>query len=118
LVIFFQKYLRKLFYQILENKKWMCKVRGDRHRRERIAIYFDCILGILCATFAFIGFIFFAPPLTSENLPAFLLNLSFWLFLLAVSFFLIGLGIHTYYKEKNYDPNAPPREDIKAPMVS
>ncbi|MHA2289347.1 MAG: hypothetical protein ACXABG_11235 [Promethearchaeota archaeon] len=86
-------------------------------KSERIQIYFDCICGTTCSISAFIGIFVFTQQEGILYPASFALGLLFWCLYLAVALFVIGLGIYTYYKAKNYDPNAPPRKDLRAPMV-
>ena len=86
-------------------------------RDARIQIYFDCICGTLCSVSALIGFFFFAKEKEIIYPLYFTLGLVFWIGYLAVSLFVIGLGIYTYYREKNFDPDAIPKNKLKAPIV-
>ena len=91
-----------------------------RLRNERIAIYVDCICGTTSSLIAVIGIIFFALPLGITNPTFFIAGLAFWIFYLLFSFYLIGLGIYTYYANKNYETRAKSRKPrkLKAPMIS
>ncbi len=91
----------------------------DNIKRERIQIYFDILCGITCSISALIGiFFFFLPERGVVNLPQFVIGVIFWIGYLCLSIFLIGLGIFTHYKEKNFSPDDPKRKKLKAPMVS
>jgi len=88
-------------------------------KRERVQIYFDCICGIICSLSALIGiFVFVLPGVGIQNITFFVIGASFWLGYLCLSCFLIGVGVYTYYKSKNYSPDNPPKKKLKAPMVS
>ena len=88
-----------------------------RIKSARKAIYFDCICGSISSIAALIGIFVFAQEKGILYPINFTVGLIFWIGWLGMSIFLIGLGIHTYYGEKNYDPNAISRKKIKAPMV-
>ena len=91
-------------------------------RNEIIQIYFDCICGAGCSISALIGiFIFILPSVTSGNITNFndfLFGIIFWFGYLFLSLFVIGLGIFTHYKAKNYSPDDPVRKKLKVPFVS
>lgn len=83
----------------------------------RIQIYFDSICGTICSITAFIG-IFFYTQQEGILFPInFAIGLSFWIGYLAISFFVIGLGIYTYFREKEFNPDAKPKKKLRAPMV-
>lgn len=88
----------------------------DNIKRERIAIYVDCVMGIICAVIGITGIFCFALP--AWNSPFFIVGFSFWIFWIILCVFFIGLGISTHYANKNYDPDKPPGRDLKAPIVS
>lgn len=90
----------------------------DKIKRQRTAVYVDSICGIISATFSLIGMFVFAVPLGIVNPSLFMVSLSFWIFWLLFSLSFIGLGIHIHYANKNFDSNAKPRKDLKAPIVS
>ena len=89
-------------------------------KNERIAVYFDCICGTTSSLIAIIGIIFFALPLGITNFSLFIASLTFWIFYLLISFYLIGLGIFTHYANKNYETRVKSRKPkkLKAPMIS
>ena len=86
-------------------------------RSERKAIYFDCICGIVCSISALFGIFVFV--LQEEILfpISFTIGLSFWIGYLAISIFVIGLGIYTYYRAKSFDPDAIPKVKLRIPIV-
>jgi len=88
----------------------------ENQNSERISIYVDCILGIICAIIAVIGIIFFTIP--AWNSPFFVIGLFFWSFWLVFCVYFIALGLSIQRANKNFDSNAPPRKDLKAPIVS
>jgi hypothetical protein len=91
--------------------------REDKIKRERIALYFDCICGATSAIFSITCIIFFA---IKEGIPypdRFSFGLTFWIIWLIFSLVLIGIGLSQYYHEKHYHEKKP-RKDIKAPFVS
>ncbi len=91
----------------------------DMIKRERKQIYFDCICGTICSISALIGGFSFA--LTDggiKDFTYFVIGTIFWLGYLFLSIFIIGIGIYTYYKAKNFSPDAPVRKKLKAPIIS
>lgn len=86
-------------------------------KSERIQIYFDCICGTVCSITAFIGIFVFTQQEGILYPVNFTVGLIFWIGYLFISLFVIGLGIYTYYKAKNYDPDAVPKKKLRAPMV-
>ena len=88
-----------------------------RIKSERKAIYFDCIVGTVCAITAFIG-IFYHTQQKGILYPVnFIVGLIFWFGYLGLSIFIMGLGIYTYYREKNFNPDAILKKKLRAPMV-
>lgn len=88
----------------------------ERLRRERIAIYSDCICGASSAILSISCIIFFA---IKEGIPypdRFSLGLIFWIIWLIFSLSLIGIGIFQYNYAKHIDEKKP-RKDLKAPIV-
>jgi len=89
---------------------------GDRIRRERISIYFDCVCGAFSSIVSLGCIIFFA---IKEGIPypdRFSLGLTFWIIWLIFSLGLISIGIFQYQQEKHFDKKKP-RKDLKAPIV-
>ena len=86
-------------------------------KSERIAIYFDCICGTICSITAFFGIFYFTQQKGILFPVNFTVGLIFWFGYLGISIFIIGLGIYTYYREKNFNPDAIPKKKLKAPMV-
>jgi len=86
-------------------------------KSERAAIYFDCIVGTVCAISAFIGIFIFTQQKGILYPVNFTVGLIFWFGYLGLALFVLGLGIYTYYREKNFDPDAIPKKKLKAPMV-
>ena len=85
-------------------------------KKERQKIYFDCICGAVCSISALIGILFFTKG-KILNPTNFIIGLSFWIGYLILSLSVIGLGIFTYYREKNFDSEAIPKKKLRAPMV-
>ena len=86
-------------------------------KSERIQIYFDCICGAICSVSALIG-IFIVVQQGGILYPtSFTIGLSFLIGYLALSLFMMGLGIYTYYREKNFNPDAIPKKKLKASIV-
>ena len=86
-------------------------------RSERKAIYFDCICGSISSIAALIGIFVFWQQEGILYPVNFTVGLIFWIGYLGISIFIIGLGINSYYGEKNYDPDAISKKKIKAPIV-
>jgi len=86
-------------------------------KSERKAIYFDCICGTICSISAFVGIFVFTLQEGILYPVNFILGLTFWIIYLLISIFVIGLGIYTYYKAKNFNPDAVPKKKLRAPMV-
>lgn len=85
-------------------------------KTERKAIYFDIICGIISSTLALTGLTFAVISQRIFSMGWFTVSVIFWTGYLLSSFFLIGLGIYTWKKEKNFD-SIEPRKDLKAPIV-
>jgi cation transporter-like permease len=88
----------------------------DKNKNERMAIYVDCVIGLICAVIGLTGIFCFALP--AWNSPFFIVGLSFWVFWIVLCVIFIALGISTHYANKNYDPDKQPRRDLRAPIVS
>jgi len=86
-------------------------------KSQRIAIYFDCICGSVCSITAFIGIFVYTQQVGIEYPVNFMLGISFWIGYLLLSLFIIGLGIYTYYREKNFNPDAIPKKKLKETIV-
>jgi len=86
-------------------------------RDENIQIYFDCICGIICSASALIGIFIVVQQVGIQNTTSFIIGLSFMISYLAISLFVIGLGIRSYYRAKNFDPEAVPKKKLRAPIV-
>jgi hypothetical protein len=52
----------------------------------------------------------------SPNPTLFTLSTSFWIAYLCFSFFMISLGIYTWYQDKHWDASKQ-RKDLKAPRI-
>jgi hypothetical protein len=86
-------------------------------KSQRIAIYFDCICGAVCSISAFIGIFFYTQQEGILYPTNFVIGLSFWIGYLFLSLFVVGVGLYTYYGEKNFDPDAIPKKKLRAPVV-
>ncbi|MHA2282215.1 MAG: hypothetical protein ACXAC5_15335 [Promethearchaeota archaeon] len=98
----------------------MALARGkDIARKENQQLYFHLICGTICAITALTGIIFNAVVYRITSIEGFLTGLSFWIFYLVFSLFLIGVGIYTAHKEKKYGIiiKKRKRKDIKPPIV-
>lgn len=85
-------------------------------KRERKALYFDFICGIISSVLALTGLTVVAISHRIFSMGWFTVSVIFWTSYALFSFFLIGLGIYTWKKEKNFD-SIEPRKDLKAPIV-
>ena len=94
------------------------KTEGDI-RKDRQAIYFDCICGgsISIISITFIIIRTFEVGIF-ENYVTYALGLGFWIFLFICSLFLIYEGIHTYFLEKKHPEGIPSKKPAKAPVFS
>jgi len=90
----------------------------DKVRSERKQIYFDCICGTICSISALIGIFFFTLPGGIKNFTYFVIGTTFLFGYLFLSLFVIGVGIYTYYKAKNFSSDEPVRKNLKAPIFS
>ena len=89
---------------------------GTSYRKaksQRNQVLVDLICGTICAISALIGIIFFTNPEEAISPIFFTISLFFWIGYLALSLFVIGLGIYTYYREKNFNPDAIPKKKVK-----
>jgi len=87
-----------------------------QYKHERKAIYFDIFCGITSSVIALTGITCAVIFKRVISIGWFTIGLTFWVGYLVFSFFLIGLGIYTWYKEKNLDKSAP-KKDLRAPIV-
>jgi len=87
-------------------------------KSQRIQVLVDLICGTICAISALIGIIFFTKPEGAISSVYFTISLSFWIGYLALSLFMVGLGISKYYQEKSFNPDAIPKKKLKTPKVS
>ncbi|TKJ21664.1 MAG: hypothetical protein CEE42_13715 [Promethearchaeota archaeon Loki_b31] len=88
-------------------------------KSERISIYFDCICGTICSISALFGIFFFSLPGGGvTNFTSFVIGITFWFGYLFLSLFVIGVGIYTYYKAKNFSSDGPVRKKLKTPIIS
>ncbi len=92
-------------------------VKHKNVKSERNQIYFDCICGSVSSVVALFSITFVTIQKGILTPTYFIIGVSFWIGYLAVSIFMIGLGIYTYYREKNSDPEAIPKKKLKAPIV-
>jgi uncharacterized Tic20 family protein len=90
---------------------------NKQKKNYNIQIYFDCICGSISSILSLIGIFFTAVVFGIKNRITFTIGVTFWICYLIFSFFLIFLGIYTWYQEKHYDEKKP-RKDLKPPIVS
>ncbi|MFW9819829.1 MAG: hypothetical protein ACFFE5_09485 [Candidatus Thorarchaeota archaeon] len=88
----------------------------DDAKDERAALYFDIVCGITSSIISLTGITFAVIFNRVASVGWFTISLTFWGGYLAFSFYLIALGIYSWYREKNFDEHAP-RKDLKAPIV-
>jgi hypothetical protein len=87
-------------------------------KKERQAIYFDCICGGSISIISITAIIIRSFEVgVFENYLTYALGLGFWIFMLGVALLLIYVGIHTYYLEKKYPEGVPVKKPIKTPFV-
>lgn len=86
-------------------------------KKERQAIYFDCILGGSLSIISITAITIRTFQIGILNLLTYALGLGFWIFMLGLALILIYVGIHTYYLEKKYPEGIPTKKPIKAPFV-
>lgn len=91
-------------------------MRHSEERNYRISVYFDCICGLLSSTLALIAIIFTTIKFGIRNPKMYTVGLTFWICWLIFSLFLIGLGIYTHMKNKNFDESKA-RKDIRPPII-
>jgi len=94
---------------------------GTSYRKaksQRSQVLVDLICGTICAISALIGIIFFTKPEGAISPIFYIISLSFWIGYLALSLFMVGLGISRYYQEKSFNPDAIPKKKLKTPKVS
>jgi hypothetical protein len=88
----------------------------QRAKKERRAIYFDIICGIVSSIISLSGIAYVAILNLVVNIGWFTVGLTFWVGYLIFSIFLMGVGIYTWYKEKNFEKYEQ-KQDLKAPIV-
>jgi hypothetical protein len=93
----------------------MSVIQRKRVRKERQAVYFDLICGNLSSFLALTGIFYVAITQRIRNIGMFITGAAFWIFYLIFSFFLIGMGIYLWYKEKHWDEMTA-RKDLKPPI--
>ena len=93
----------------------------DRIKNERIAMYFDIILGIVISSASLFGIIFFSLTESIEYFSVYyVLGVVFWISWLIFSIVLMVIGIKSYLDTKHFEKTGKPKKprNIKAPMVS
>ncbi|MFX0009424.1 MAG: hypothetical protein ACFE9R_03845 [Candidatus Hermodarchaeota archaeon] len=86
-------------------------------KSQRTQVYVDCICGAICSISALIGIFYFSRPENPLYMYFFTGGLIFWLGYLALSIFIVGLGILTYIREKKSQPNEKSGKKLKVPIV-
>jgi uncharacterized membrane protein (DUF485 family) len=87
-----------------------------RAKKERRAIYFDIICGLVSSIISLSGIAYVAILKLVVNIGWFTVGLTFWVGYLIFSIFLVGVGVYTWYKEKNFEKYEQ-KKDLKAPIV-
>ena len=95
----------------------MALARGkSRIKKERQALYFDLIWGVISAVIALSGIIYISILNRIKSVGWFIAGFTFWMCYLLFSVLLISYGLYTSYKEKNFDENKY-KKDLRAPIV-
>jgi hypothetical protein len=95
----------------------MALSQGKRKaKKERKAIYFDIICGTVSSVLSLSGLIYVAILNQIVSIGWYTAGVTFWVGYLLFSMFLIGMGIYTWRKEKNFEKYEP-RKDLKAPIA-
>ncbi|MBY9017082.1 MAG: hypothetical protein KGD68_15440 [Candidatus Lokiarchaeota archaeon] len=93
----------------------------DSVKKERKALYFEIISGIVISLISVFCIIFFSITGDIKNFSIFyVLGLGFWIGWIGLSIFLIGIGIKSYYDEKHFELTGEQKKarKLRAPMVS
>ena len=93
----------------------MSVIQKKRDRKDRQALYFDLICGIVSSILALTGIFYVALIQRIRNFGIFITGASFWILYLILSIFLIGMGVYLWYKEKHWD-EITPKKDLKPPI--
>ncbi|MFX1350582.1 MAG: hypothetical protein ACFE92_18065 [Promethearchaeota archaeon] len=78
----------------------------DRLKRERTALYVDCILGSISAGTSLFALMFIILTEGIEEIQVnstFMISLTFWIFWLIFSISILSYGIYRLHQEKNYE---------------
>ncbi len=88
----------------------------SEEKNERISVYVDCILGTISSSLALFAIAFTTIKYGISNPKWYTVGLTFWICWLIFSLFLIGLGIYTHIKNKNFDVTKA-RKDLRPPII-
>lgn len=88
----------------------------DREKQERKFLYFDLICGLVSSIISLIGIVYVGLTQEITHSDRFIVGLTFWIFYLIFSIFMICLGIYLWYREKYFDEEQY-KNDLKAPIV-
>lgn len=88
---------------------------GRKIKNYRIYAYADCILGVISSTLALIGIAIATIKFEIKYHTIYWVELIFWICWLFFSLSVIGLGIFTHIKNKDFD-EAITRKDLRAPI--
>lgn len=88
----------------------------DEVRRERKAIYCECIIGVISSIICLIGIFYSVFQYGIQDPTTFTLGFALWMGYLIFSLFIIFLGIRGFYHQKKYGMKKP-KKKIKPPIV-
>ena len=94
----------------------MSVIQRKRDKKDRQALYFDLICGIVSSILSLTGIFYVAITQKIRNITMFLTGAAFWFLYLIFSIFLIGMGVYLWYKEKHWDEEKS-RKDLKPPII-
>lgn len=80
----------------------MSSISDNELRRHRIGIYIDCIGGTISSVLSIVAIAVFSVLYGIYNISGFLMGLIFWIIWLCFSLLLIGIGLHSRKKEKEF----------------
>ena len=87
----------------------------DEAKRERKAIYCECIMGVISSIIAFIGIFYSVIHGGIQNPSNFSIGFTFWMGYLIFSLLIIFIGIRGFFHEKKYGIKKP-KKKIKPPI--
>jgi len=90
--------------------------RKNQIKKERQAVYFDIICGVISAVISLSGIIIVAVLNRVTSIGWFITSFAFLICYLLFSVLLISYGLYTRYNEKHFDENKY-KKDLRAPIV-